>query len=202
MKKYSLIEKLIIIAFDVSSFLTFCFFASLLKGLLIGTFLFVLFAVINSLIPEDKRIHADRLLHCFILSIFFLLSCIVIYKFALNYMSNTDSIILSTLLVILANFSTTNFLWWKRNELNERVYEWVKYNLNNKELLNYKEQLYEKDGKKYHIFQYYFEENKSQNLIAKLMGIDVQRVGEEISMMSHHIEFGIRLNNSKKSKKR
>ena len=36
MKEYSLIEKLIIIAFDVSSFLTFCFFANLLNGF-IGT---------------------------------------------------------------------------------------------------------------------------------------------------------------------
>ena len=108
-------------------------------------------------------------------------------------MSNQDSIILSILLVILANFVTTNCLWWKRNELNERVLEWVKYNLHNQELLRYKQQLYENDGKKYHIFQYYFEEGKSQNLIAKLMGLDVQRVGEEIGTMSHHIEFGIRL---------
>ena len=193
MREYSLIEKLIIIAFDVSSFLTFCFFANLLNGLLVGVFLFVIFAVINAIIPQEKRIHADRLLHCFILSIFFLISCLIIYKFALNYMSNQDSIILSILLVVLANFVTTNCLWWKRNELNERVLEWVKYNLHNQELLRYKQQLYENDGKKYHIFQYYFEEGKSQNLIAKLMGLDVQRVGEEIGTMSHHIEFGIRL---------
>lgn len=193
MKEYSLIEKLIIIAFDVSSFLTFCFFANLLNGLLVGIFLFVIFAVINTLIPQDKRIHADRLLHCFILSIFFLISCLIIYKFALNYVSNTDSIVLSILLVILANFVTTNCLWWKRNELNERVLEWVKFNLDNEELLRYKKQLFEKDKKKYHIFQYYFEENKSQGLIAKLMGIDIQRVGEEIGTMSHHIEYGIRL---------
>lgn len=84
-------------------------------------------------------------------------------------------------------------LGWKRNELNERVLEWTKFNLNNKELMKYKEQLKQNDGKKYHIFQYYFEEGYSQNLIAKLMGIDVQRVGEEIGTMSHHIEFGIRL---------
>ena len=193
MNKYSLIEKIIIIAFDVSSFLTFCFFASLLDGLLVGILLFVVFAIINSIIPQEKRIHADRLLHCFILSIFFLISCLIIYKFALNYMSNENSIILSILLVILANFVTTNCLWWKRNELNERVLEWVKYNLDNEELLKYKNQLSKTDGKKYIIFQYYFEEGKSQNLIAKLMGIDVQRVGEEIGTMSHHIEYGIRL---------
>lgn len=193
MREYSLIEKLIIIAFDVSSFLTFCFFANLLNGLLIGVFLFVVFAIINSIIPQEKRIHADRLLHCFILSIFFLISCLIIYKFSLNYMNKTDSITLSVLLVILANFVTTNCLWWKRNELNARVYDWVRFNLDNKYLLKYKEQLKENDKRKYYIYIYYFEENKSINKIAKIMDIDIQRIGEEIGTMSHHIEYGIRL---------
>ena len=73
MKEYSLIEKIIIIVFDVTSFLTFCFFANLLKALLVGIFLFVIFSFVNSLIPEDKRIHADRLRDCFVLSIFYFL---------------------------------------------------------------------------------------------------------------------------------
>lgn len=193
MKEYSLIEKIIIIAFDVSSFLTFCFFANLLNGLLVGIFLFVIFSVVNAIIPQEKRIHANRLLHCFVLSIFFLISCLIIYKFALNYMSNQDSIILSILLVILANFITTNFLWWKRNELNARVYDYVKFNLDNKDLLKYKEQLKQNDKRKYYIYVYYFEEHKSINKIAKIMDIDMQRIGEEIGTMSHHIEFGIRL---------
>lgn len=193
MNKYNLIEKLIIITFDVSAFLTFYFFASLLDALIVGVIIFTIFAIVNSLIPDDKRIHANRLLHCFVLSIFFLLSCLIIYKFSLNYMSNTDSMTLSILSVILANFVTTDCLWWKRNELNERVLEWTKFNLDNQELLKYKEQLKQNDKKKYYIFLYYFEEHKSQNTIAKLMGIDVQRVGEEISIMSHHIEYGIRL---------
>ena len=193
MNKYNLIEKLVIITFDVSAFLTFCFFASLLDALIVSVIIFTIFAIVNSLIPDDKRIHANRLLHCFVLSIFFLLSCLIIYKFSLNYMSNTDSMTLSILSVILANFVTTDCLWWKRNELNERVLEWTKFNLDNQELLKYKEQLKQNDKKKYYIFLYYFEEHKSQNTIAKLMGIDVQRVGEEISIMSHHIEYGIRL---------
>lgn len=193
MKEYSLIEKIIIIAFDVSSFLTFCFFANLLNGLLVGIFLFVIFSVVNAIIPQEKRIHANRLLHCFVLSIFFLISCLIIYKFALNYMSNQDSIILSILLVILANFLTTNCLWWRRNELNARVYDYVKFNLDNKDLLKYKEQLKQNDKRKYYIYVYYFEEHKSINKIAKIMDIDMQRIGEEIGTMSHHIEFGIRL---------
>lgn len=193
MKEYSLIEKIIIIVFDVTSFLTFCFFASLLKALLVGIFLFVIFSFVNSLIPEDKRIHADRLRDCFVLSIFYLITCIIVYKYALNYMDNISAITLSTILVILASFITTDCLWWKRNELNARVCEWVRYNLKNEELLNYKEQLRQNDKRKYYIYVYYFEEGKSQNLIARIMDIDVQRIGEEIGTMSHHIEFGIRL---------
>ena len=63
MKKYNLIEKIIIIIFDMSAFLTFCFFANLLKGLLVGVLLFTIFCFVNGLIPDKKRIHADSLLH-------------------------------------------------------------------------------------------------------------------------------------------
>ena len=193
MDKIKLIEKLIIIAFDVISFLTFCFIANLINSLFIGILVFSVFSIINVLIPENYRIHADRLLHCFILSLLFLFSCIIVYKIALNYMSNEESIILSILLVILANFSTTSFLWWKRNELNERVLEWVRFNLDNERIIEYKQQLNKYDKKKYIIFIYYFEENKSFETISKLMDIDKQRIGEEVSIMSHYIEYGIRL---------
>lgn len=193
MDKIKLIEKLIIIAFDVISFLTFCFIANLINSLFIGILVFSVFSIINVLIPENYRIHADRLLHCFILSLLFLFSCIIVYKIALNYMSNEESIILSILLVILANFSTTSFLWWKRNELNERVLEWVRFNLDNERIIEYKQQLNKYDKKKYIIFIYYFEENKSFETISKLMDIDKQRIGEEVSIISHYIEYGIRL---------
>lgn len=193
MREYTLIEKVIIMTFNIFSFLTFCFFASLLKGLLVGIVLFVIFVIINNIIPDNKRIHADNLLHCFILSIFYLLSCVLIYKFSLNYMSNLESIILSILLVILANFITSNSLWWKRNELNSRVYDWVRFNPNNEDLIKYKEQLKQNDKKKYYIYMYYYEEQKSISQISNIMDIDIQRIGEEINIMSHHIEYGIRL---------
>ena len=193
MNKQELIKKIIIITFDLSVFLTFCLFAKLLNALLVGIFLFLVFIVINSFLPYDKRIHADKLLHCFVLSIFFLISCIFIYKFSLNYMNNEDSMILSCLVVILANFSTTECLWWRRNELNARVLEWVRFNLNNEELIKYKQKLKDNDKKKYYIYIYYFEEQKSLVQIASIMNIDMQRVSEEINIMSHYIEYSIRL---------
>ena len=193
MNKERLIEKIIIISFDIVSFLTFCFFANLLNGLIAGIIIFTIFSVINVFIPDKNRIHASRLLHCFILSIFFLIYCLIIYKFSLYYMSQQDSMILSILLVILANFTTTENLWWKRNELNSRVYDWVKFNIDNEELLKYKEKLKENDKKKYYIFMYYFFEHKSISQISEIMEIDIQRIGEEIKIISHHIEYGIRL---------
>lgn len=191
--KRETIEKIIIITFDIISFLTFCFFANLINGLFIGVILFTIFSIINCLIPDKKRLHADRLRHCFVLSILFLIYCTLIYNFSLNYMSKTESIILSISLIILSNITTTNFLWWKRNELNERVLEWTKFNLDNKKLQKYKNELKENDKKKYFIFVYYFEEGKSFETISKIMDIDRQRIGEEITIISHFIEYGIRL---------
>lgn len=140
-----------------------------------------------------KRLHADRLLHCFVLSIVFLLYCLIVYKVSLNYMSNIESIAISICLVVLASITTNEFLWWKRNDLNKRVLEWVRFNQDNELLLKYKSQLEKTDKKKYYIFIYYFEEQKSFEKISKIMDIDRQRVGEEIAIMSHYIEYGIRL---------
>lgn len=82
---------------------------------------------------------------------------------------------------------------WKRNELNERVVDWVRFNVDNEDLKIYKEKLQKLDKKKYYIYIYYFEEHKSFELISKIMDIDRQRIGEEVSTMSHFIEYGIRL---------
>lgn len=191
--KRDTIEKIIVATFDTIAFITFCFFANLLNSLVAGIIFFTVFAVINNYLPDEKRIHADRLLHCFILSITFLLYCIIIYNVGLLYMTKFESILVSICLVVLANITTSNFLWWKRNDLNKRVFEWVKFNQNNELLQKYRKQLEETDKKKYYIYIYYFEEQKSFETISKIMDIDRQRIGEEISIISHHIEYGIRL---------
>jgi len=191
--KRDTIEKIIVATFDTIAFITFCFFANLLNSLVAGIIFFTVFAVINNYLPDEKRIHADRLLHCFILSITFLLYCIIIYNVGLLYMTKFESILVSICLVVLASITTSNFLWWKRNDLNKRVFEWVKFNQNNELLQKYRKQLEETDKKKYYIYIYYFEEQKSFETISKIMDIDRQRIGEEISIISHHIEYGIRL---------
>lgn len=193
MEEHAILKRIIMISFNLIAFTTFLFLANILKSVLIGSFIFLLFGFINMIIPDDKRIHAKNLIYCFILSNLYLFFCLIIYKFSLNYMDQRESIYLIILLILCANLFTSNILWWKRNELNARVYDWVIFNLDNKELLKYKEQLKENDKKKYYIYIYYFEEQKSINSISKIMNIDIQRIGEEIGTMSHHIEYGIRL---------
>ena len=103
------------------------------------------------------------------------------------------------LLTIFTAFITTgkadinDMFMWKRNELNERVLEWTRFNLDNELLMKYKNDLKQRDKRKYYIYVYYFEEHKSFETISQIMDIDRQRIGEEVAIMSHFIEYGIRL---------
>lgn len=84
-------------------------------------------------------------------------------------------------------------LMWGGNKLNQCVFDWIKFNQNNIKLKEYEERLKETDNKKYIIFIYRFREFKSYSDISKLMDIDIQRISEEIKIMSHFIEYSIRL---------
>lgn len=85
---------------------------------------------------------------------------------------------------------------WGGNKLNAEIYNWVKYNQDNKMLLEYEKKLKETDKRKYYIFVYRFKEFKSYKDIAKLMELDEQRISDEIKIISHFIEYSIRLNES------
>lgn len=187
MKEYSLVEKLIIIAFDVSSFLTFCFFANLLQGLLVGIFLYVFFCFINSLIPEDKRIHADRLRHCFVLSIFYLITCVAIYKYSLNYMNNISSITLCILLIILASFITTECLWWKPDSNYMDIDEFIKYSVDDirkNKLKEFETRLKAEEPQLYDIYLLRFKEGYKHYQIQKMLDISGSRLTEKLNRIA------------------
>ena len=86
-----------------------------------------------------------------------------------------------------------NLFFWGGNKLNSDVFNWVKFNQNNEKLIKYENNLKETDKQKYFIFRYRFREFKSYNQIADLMDMDVQRISDEIKIMSHFIEYSIRL---------
>lgn len=62
-----------------------------------------------------------------------------------------------------------------------------------KKLIEYEAKLKETDKQKYYIFKYRFREFKSYSQIAKIMDMDGQRISDEIKIMSHFIEYSIRL---------
>lgn len=190
---FTLKEKLFIAGFDILCFATFAIFATILNCLIVGIIFLTVFSIVNCFIPDDKRIHADRLLHCFILSVIFLVLCIVLYKIGLHYMSAVDSFIMCLCVILLGNFTTAYPLWWGGNNLNKKVYDWVRFNFDNPDLLAYENKLKEVDNRKYIIFKYRFREFKSYSDIAKLMDIDTQRISEELKVISHFIEYSIRL---------
>ena len=82
---------------------------------------------------------------------------------------------------------------WKGNNLNQRVFEWVKFNQDNKKLLEYEHNLEKTNTKKYLIFIYRFREFKKYSHIAELMDTDPQRISDAIQIMSHFIAYGIML---------
>lgn len=83
--------------------------------------------------------------------------------------------------------------FWGGNSLNTEVFNWVKFNQDNEKLIKYENNLKQTDKQKYYIFKYRFREFKSYNQIAKIMDIDTQRISDEIKIMSHFIEYSIRL---------
>lgn len=99
--------------------------------------------------------------------------------------------------VFLSNTSNikdlNNLFFWSGNLLNKEVFDWVKFNQNNEKLIKYEERLKETDRQKYFIFKYRFREFKSYKEIANLMDMEAQRVSEELKIMSHFIEYSIRL---------
>lgn len=105
------------------------------------------------------------------------------------------------LLTIFTGFISTSkadindmFMWTGEHTLNREVFAWVKFNQDNPKLKEYEEKLKCTDKKKYYIFKYRFREFKSYKEIDELMDLGgTQRVTEELKIMSHFIEYSIRL---------
>lgn len=164
------------------------------------------------------RLLGIRLDHILAIFIAFIMSKIIFGK-SMHYKDWYLCLIWSTLLFIsyyllsfvniyLALFATIGFVFlsenanikelenlffWGGNSLNTEVFNWVKFNQDNKELLKYEQKLKETDKQKYFIFKYRFREFKSYGQIANLMDMDAQRISEELKIMSHFIEYSIRL---------
>lgn len=177
------------IIFNVAETLVIILVGKLL-GLTITQMLIILlmFAIIRMLLKP--ALHYKDWYRCLIWSTLFFLSLFVVAKV---------SFIVCVLLtifeaIILTHKGNINDIFmWGGNKLNTEVFNWVKFNQNNEKLKKYEENLKETDKQKYYIFRYRFREFKSYNQIADLMDMDAQRISDEIKIMSHFIEYSIRL---------
>ena len=164
-----------------------------LLGLETNSIIIVMLCFMISRGVFGKALHFKTWYRCLVWSLLILLSLFLILKVDL---------VVSILFTIFSAFIMTgksnikDMYLWGGNKLNAEVYNWVKYNQDNKMLLEYEKKLKETDKRKYYIFVYRFKEFKSYKDIAELMELDEQRISDEIKIISHFIEYSIRLNES------
>ena len=152
--------------------------------------IFIMF-IINKLI-FGKSMHYKDWRLCLIWSILLFLSYYLLSKIDIKIaLLGTFTFIFFTQKANIKDLK--NLFFWAGNDLNKRVYDWVIYNLDNKYLIEYKKNLEKNDKRKYYIYKYRFEEFKTYKEIADLMGLEQQIINDEIKIMSHYIEYGIRL---------
>lgn len=135
----------------------------------------------------NKALHFKTWYRCLIWSLLIQLTLFLVVKVEL-WQSIIFAIYGGFLLTGAANIQ--DMYLWGGNDLNQRVYEWVIFNLDsNKELINYEQQLKENDSRKYYIYVYRFRERKTYKQIAEIMDIAERRVTEELGIISHYIEY-------------
>lgn len=152
--------------------------------------IFVCF-ILNRLIFRKSMHYKDWYL-CFIWSTLLFISFFLLSKIDIHLASiSTCLFIFFTNKVDIKDLNKLFF--WGGNVLNQEVFDWVKFNQNNEKLIEYENNLKKTDKRKYFIFVYRFREFKSYSEISKIMDIDIQRISDEVKIISHFIEYSIRL---------
>lgn len=187
MKKWTNLMRVII--FNIAETLLI-FLSGTILNISVNYILLIMLVFLITRATIGKALHFKDWYRCLVWSLLILFTLFVWFKF---------NMLQSVLITIYVAFLMTgkadikDMFLWGGNDLNKRVYDWVRFNLNNPELISYENKLKEIDNKKYIIFKYRFREFKSYSQISKLMDIDPQRISEEINIMSHFIEFSIRI---------
>lgn len=155
----------------------------------------LLFNLIRNM--SKQPIHYKNPILCFIWTVLFYTSLFLVSKLGLKiYLICTifSAMILTNKGNIFEVFKNSS--QWGGNALNKEVFDWVRFNPDNELLCKYEKDLFKKDKMKYYIFKYRFREFKTYDEIAELIGKDKQRISDEIKIMSHFIEYSIRLSES------
>lgn len=177
------------IIFNVIEFLVI-----ILIGVLLGIkfidimCIILLFGIIRML--TKSAIHYKSWKLCLLWSTLQMFSLFLVYKTGVLVSVLT---ITFTAIILSGKGDYKDIFMWGGNNLNNIVFNWVKFNQDNEKLMDYERKLRVTDKQKYFIFIYRFREFRSYNQIASLMDMDAQRISEEIKTMSHFIEYSIRL---------
>jgi hypothetical protein len=187
MKKYLIYLPSIV--FNIAEFLAVILIGGLL-GLSVqrAMVMVILFAITRMVLK--KAMHYKDWKRCFLMTTLFFLSLFIVAK-ADFYIALMMTVFEA--LILTGHGNINDMFMWGGNTLNKEVFDWVKFNPNNEKLLKYEQDLKEHDKQKYIIFKYRFREFKSYSDISKLMDIDIQRISDEIKVISHFIEYSIRL---------
>ena len=137
-----------------------------------------------------KPLHYKDWYRCLIWSTLFFLSLFVVAKVDLMI---CIGLTIFEAMILTGKGNINDIFMWGGNILNNEVFDWVKFNQDNEKLIKYESNLKETDKQKYFIFVYRFREFKTYSQIAKIMDMDIQRISDEIKIMSHFIEYSIRL---------
>lgn len=184
------------IIFNLLEILVSILVGYLLKAKLDDMILIILlFNLIRNM--SEQPIHYKDYRLCFIWTVLFYTSLFLVSRLGFKiYLICTifSAIILTNNGNIFEVFK--NSAQWGGNLLNKEVFDWVKFNQDNELLCKYEKDLYNTDREKYYIFKYRFREFKTYEVIAELMDKEKQRISEEIKIMSHFIEYSIRLKGS------
>lgn len=177
------------IIFNVIEFLVIILIGVLLEIQFIDIMcIILLFGIIRML--TRSAIHYKDWRLCLVWSTTQMLALFLTYKAGIVVSS---LMIIFTAIILSGKGNIDDVFMWGGNNLNNIVFNWVKFNQDNEKLFNYEKKLRETDRQKYFIFIYRFREFKSYSQIANLMDMSTQRISEELNVMSHFIEYSIRL---------
>ncbi len=177
------------IIFNVAEFLVIFLIGVLLEIKAIDIIaIILLFGIIRML--TKSAIHYKDWRLCLLWSTLQMFSLFLVWK--IDVFVGVLFIVFSAI-ILSGKGNIEDIFMWGGNKLNAEVFTWVKFNQDNEKLKMYEDKLKETDRQKYFIFIYRFREFKSYNQIAELMDINTQRISEELNVMSHFIEYSIRL---------
>ena len=168
--------------------------AGILLGLNFEYILAIIIAFILNKIIFGESLHYKEWYLCIIWTILLFCSYYLLAKIDIKIE------IFSTISFVFFSKKTNikdlnSLFFWGGSTLNNQVFDWVKFNQSNQKLLKYENDLKENDKQKFFIFKYRFREFKSYKEISELMDMDIQRISDELKVISHFIEYSIRLDN-------